>query len=75
MGKHDQTAGEKCKAHFELGLIRGKWLLVAYAARSCDNLVNAGGMSVLSLLNIRTVSFLGGVAVSGGGGAGYTATS
>ena len=55
MGERDKAAGEKCKAHFELCLIMGKWPPVAQAPRSCDNLVTAGGVSVLSPLNIRTL--------------------
>lgn len=55
LGEQDETAGIKCKAHFELGLIRGKWLLIAWAARSYDDLKTAGGMSVLSPLNIRAL--------------------
>lgn len=39
----------------ELVLIRVKWCLVAYAGRSCDYLVTAGGVSVSSPLNIRTL--------------------
>ena len=39
----------------ELVLIRVKWSLVAYAARSRDNSVAAGGASVSSPLNIRTL--------------------
>lgn len=59
MGEQDETAGIKCKAHFELGLIRGKWLLIAWAARSYDDLKTAGGMSIK---HKGLVSFLGGVA-------------